>query len=948
MSYPRFFMSCRGGIRSGGTRHQTQRLRAAVQNVALLPLCLSFVMVGDTFSRKGRDLGDAALRRSIGPDAPEPPWICRPPAQPGPPRPWEAGIDVSTYCVANAVNRNLFTAIPIVSWSGVGPDMSVTLYHNSAAVDPYDSSGLGPGWSVSYSARLVNLGGLPQQMAATADDGTVDIYTYAPLPRPPKWVPPPGVHDKLAVHLSHGVRRLTHKDGSYHGFNQANELVVVDDGLGNKITITNILAGGYKRPWEVTDHSGRMVEFIYDGSGKLTQIKAHAAGEYPKDIPERVWTLTHDDDRLVQIEDPSGFVIDIGYDPPDPDPHADNGRITSLSDMRAPTETAHTYQYRYAPSCVAGHYNDLAEVTDPDSEDEPPVQGLTQSFSTTCPGNWLIDVAYTNRRGAIRTYEASRDWEPENGPLRWIENPYNQRDTFDFDADRHMISYRDALNHGWDYTYDDNGNLLTASNSEITQVHTWTYDTRNSVTSYTDPDQNTTVYNYEISGYPLLLSSIVEPPDFPGNPEAVTTFDYHIRVPNDCDIAECDHGQLARVEDPNGVGTEYEYDEWGQLMLYYEGDDPDGFGHVYQRTQVADGGSRIRSVVDNSGGGDIEYTDIWRGRALSRGIVTACPMSRSVRAGRSWEGFPSVPSKAPTFPRIGGRSNAELDAMYRPVEMTATYKDRDNPGPVLYSRDFTTEYDELGQVITRAVNSDEWGFSDTRAFTYTYDWAQGQMKRVGPDGMETIVYLDGADRVSGVVRREPQGPDLLRADYFYHPNGLVEHIEYSNGASVYYIYDEASRVLEITHLDSSWEELYTALYSYNKRNLPTQVTEFGLGIDTTTTTYVYDDRGRLFSETRLVIIPGPPHIDREVWYEYDPGGNRTLTVDVAENRHLEYHYDVNLDPEENPYDSDNNRLMYHEVFESSTYTHLSTTYYEYNASGNVTRVVSNDVGSNIY
>jgi len=48
------------------------------------------------------------------------PPVCTPPAlEPGPGRPWEASVGVSTYSSVNTRNGNVFTAIPIVSWSAV-------------------------------------------------------------------------------------------------------------------------------------------------------------------------------------------------------------------------------------------------------------------------------------------------------------------------------------------------------------------------------------------------------------------------------------------------------------------------------------------------------------------------------------------------------------------------------------------------------------------------------------------------------------------------------------------------------------------------------------------------------------------------------------------------------------------------------------------------------------
>ena len=102
---------------------------------------------------------------------------------------------------------------------------------------------------------------------------------------------------------------------------------------------------------------------------------------------------------------------------------------------------------------------------------------------------------------------------------------------------------------------------------------------------------------------------------------------------------------------------------------------------------------------------------------------------------------------------------------------------------------------------------------------------------------------------------------------------------------------------------------------------------------------------RLISEVRVAANPADEY---DLDYEYDQGGNRKRKVDHANDREIVYHYDVNL--VENPYDSENNRLMYYETFDTSgpSPVLLLTTYYYYgkngvhSACGNVTRVVTND------
>jgi len=67
-----------------------------------------------------------------------------------------------------------------------------------------------------------------------------------------------------------------------------------------------------------------------------------------------------------------------------------------------------------------------------------------------------------------------------------------------------------------------------------------------------------------------------------------------------------------------------------------------------------------------------------------------------------------------------------------------------------------------------------------------------------------------------------------------------------------------------------------------------------------------------------------------------------MKTDILMARRVEYHYDL-----ENPalYGSKNNRLMYHETFETQSETKLSTTWYYYTMAGNVRRIVTLDEDS---
>ena len=99
-----------------------------------------------------------------------------------------------------------------------------------------------------------------------------------------------------------------------------------------------------------------------------------------------------------------------------------------------------------------------------------------------------------------------------------------------------------------------------------------------------------------------------------------------------------------------------------------------------------------------------------------------------------------------------------------------------------------------------------------------------------------------------------------------------------------------------------------------------------------TTTFTYDHRSRLIAEQRT----GQSPYYRV--YEYDAGGNRTKKrIDPPWGQEVWYHYDLEDPP---LYGSKNNRLMYEELMYSGTLQLVFTTYYEYSADGNVTRVIT--------
>ncbi len=190
------------------------------------------------------------------------------------------------------------------------------------------------------------------------------------------------------------------------------------------------------------------------------------------------------------------------------------------------------------------------------------------------------------------------------------------------------------------------------------------------------------------------------------------------------------------------------------------------------------------------------------------------------------------------------------------------------------------------------------------------------------------------------------GVTLLGADYSYYANGQLHRVDYLNGASVEYVYDDAGKIELIRHRkDHTGYYLLRMAYIYDPddaRGLPIRTEEWVGPASSPTfmarTEFEYDGLGRLRHESREKPWVALAY---SLEYTYDAGGNRLTKVDENNEVETVYHYDIE-DQTQYEYESANNRLMYFETFDTSGggYELVSTTYYYYNDYGNVTRKVT--------
>jgi YD repeat-containing protein len=168
----------------------------------------------------------------------------------------------------------------------------------------------------------------------------------------------------------------------------------------------------------------------------------------------------------------------------------------------------------------------------------------------------------------------------------------------------------------------------------------------------------------------------------------------------------------------------------------------------------------------------------------------------------------------------------------------------------------------------------------------------------------------------------------------------LTQIDYPNGVVAYYDYDDANRLLEIRTEDPQEAVLFEIDYTWSINNLVTQRVEYdGLADETSTVVFDYDDRDRLISEERSGQNP------YELYYTYDQLGNRLTKTDASDPNDLTltaYFYDSDPDNRPEGYETNNNRLLWYEVWtdwtgqDEALARTVSYTYYKTGHASNIT------------
>jgi RHS repeat-associated protein len=413
------------------------------------------------------------------------------------------------------------------------------------------------------------------------------------------------------------------------------------------------------------------------------------------------------------------------------------------------------------------------------------------------------------------------------------------------------------------YEYDSKGNLLEIKRKPNPDtiplpddiVTTFTYEPNfNFIKTITDPQGNTTTYDYDDKGN---LIKITYPKVADSSPTVLFTYNQY--------------GQIKTVTDPNGIITQYEYDpQTGYLtrIIKDSGDET----HLNTTTQFSyDEAGNVTSITDPNGN-----TTHFQYNALNQLTQTTSAAPFSYQTKYSYD-------KNGNLTKIERQQDPEATSWqvteyeYNLLDQLTKIKQLLNQDTVLTTQ---FQYDANGnrtKLIDAQGNSTTYVYDERDLFwkvtdalgnvtEYTYD-GNGNLKEIKDANNNITIYqYDNFDRLIKTIY-----PDSSYEEYTYDANSNLLTKRTRKGDIITYAYDNLNRLTTKTYPDSSIVD-----YAYDIGSRLASVTDTN-----GTISYTYDALNRVKSVNNY---------GKTISYEYDAAGNRTKLT-YPDNTYITYDYD---------------------------------------------------------
>lgn len=669
----------------------------------------------------------------------------------------------------------------------------------------------------------------------------------------------PGI-DATLERQDDGSFELEWKDKQVYRFDGNGVWTAHEDANGNTIRFS--YSGGVVS--RVTDTRGRTVDFTYS-SGRLASVRDNAGGRtysYGYDNRGRLassavtaYGLGRDNtnlrattrfgydtsDRLVTITDPRGHATQIGYE----------GNTRKVASVTRPGGATTTFSY----------LSDLDECADEDgdeAETETKVDGPrtdVDDVTSHCFDEHHRQIAAIDAKGHRTTSEYTSNsnvtvlnesgvaggpalgftWEDDN--LTGVELPTGGTASMDYDdtqANPHLpTGVRDFATDDdappvWSYRYDDNGNLIEASNATEDVTFRYCYNGDGTVGRIGQPPLNGLPLDTDTDGSACRGHA-------QGND---TLFTYNNR------------GELTKVDPPGDRGTEtFTYDALSRVQTIVD-------GRGTTRSFTYDALDRVVRIdyeqpkkrnTTSSGSGDVsamfippddeDSTKVWINYTYDvNGNLTGRSDSNG-NAGFTYDALNRMTREAPEAP------SAVTTYSYDPAGNVTQIATSDQPAPVRY------RYDEVN-LVDRVT--DQKG----RHTTFAYDERGNRTQTRYPNGVTQASKFDDSSRMEctyAYTGSDPAADDgcpeastsLLVFEAYSHERldadtNRLETRTGREGETTSYGYDAISRLTDATTVDGDDQTVRRHVYRYDDRGNLTRQEATGSQVDDRIRTQAYD------------------------------------------------------------------------------------------------------------
>jgi RHS repeat-associated protein len=375
--------------------------------------------------------------------------------------------------IINTLYGNLMKAYTLLAWPSVGElEFAFTVCYNN--LSSYDVE-LGQNWIFNFGAKLdVNAG----DVTILWGDGTVNTFDYQ---GPGAYDAQPGCFDKLEL-LGNGHYQVTTNDLIEFEFttpngsilNDPGDLVAIRDRNGNQITITvstvSTTSGNVERAIRAEDAiSGRYVDIDYDSNGRIYQVSDHKAPS------ARVWTFAYDGGDLQAITYPqiNGNTYSRTFE-------ITGGVMDYEDDLRG-----NRWNYSYDGS------GRISATTNPLGK------SITYDYQPT-----YTKIIYPGGKFEKHNYSSGKL------ASKMDENNFSVAYR-SYNADFLVTDFADKRSKIWTFTYNSKGSLLTRTDP-LNHTTSYAYESNNDLDTVTDAEGGVWNYNYYTTGA-KLLEKVIDP-----------------------------------------------------------------------------------------------------------------------------------------------------------------------------------------------------------------------------------------------------------------------------------------------------------------------------------------------------------------------------------------------------------------------------------------------------